>query len=1567
MADWLKQWEEDKKKRDQSVNPKSKNFSFKEASQAQRIQYTNPYFSSTSAEKTTPSFNWEKKMLGPLRGYGRSYNDRFDNLTKRMGLSSQDAQEFRKFLDSRETPNRRYQTDSTGKIIDKRRTVYGPPGTQTVNEQIGGILKDAADPNSLNNKFNSFIDQAWKAQDELAKKKAKQTGQPQQTEQKSGASGVISKILDIVDRPGNAVRTGIDQQAHGGNFLEGLKQGFTGQTHTTGDQVNKDLGFNADKAGSLPQKIATFLGRGFVADTPGGLTTAAVNDKIANDLGKGTAGTVTEMALDPLNLVGTGVGAKVLGKLKAGKTVAQVAKEENVPEDAIGKLINDLQGRTFQRESSGQIIDPNAPRLNAPNDGQSAPLGLNGPQGLPEPLINRTVQGLGKDVQVQGTPQLEAPKTGRPIRSQAELNQLEADMKNTWDQRQAMEGNYVNDALAPFRESQAQQAAAEQTWNTTVKQAKQMAQRIKDYHGGIVPDGNSKDLINEIPKQFKAKKGSKGNDIYSFAQQEGFKSADEAVQFLKQLDADTKIRLKDLAPNDGMKIHEDQWKKLEDAARKSFADSKDGQAVDSLLNDLMNIHKAHMDSVPKGEPLQFKREKQFKVTEKPVSYTRKMSPEELKQQKFDGSFSTKQVGDKTKITSQPSETKGFKTQAELKGFKTTAEKKINRGAVEVDGRKQATPKTTVKPETSSNGSPVGITPNQAHVNDVSWVNDPKNLAQKIKDGEVSFANVKKEGKRQFLSDLHPIKEVMDHIAKQDMGDTLTMMGKKGKDVAFEDSLYKGLRSVRRSVSAALKASKEDYGKVISSLKSNKISKRDFDEYASAVHFADILANNEAKVKRAGDIAQELADVEKKMEATTNKKAIEKLKAEEKKLLEEKDTLDPYIIPKEATPEKIQRVLDRWKNTPAMENARIEFMKAQRKDLKMQVESGIITKAQMDAMIKAHPNYVYMGRATDESGVFGASGNISKANKHILKRKNGSEDNLKLSPLDAAVQNRMLTYHNVSRNNAMKSIEKLSTAKGGKDYFSELNMNTASDAQKRNAVYFFKNGKKVYYEVPPVLKQAFDSLDEKSAQNWASKAIRAANTVIRKGGTHYNTDFIFSSPLRETNALVTSRTGMHPGHLALGYMDSFFGKGIEKLGFKSYRDVYEKLGGDSSGYVSRDPDSLKKFTKAMAKGKLAKGIEIINPAEWIHKVGGAVEHGPKLGEFRSAKAKGFSNKDAMHEAADVIDYADLGSATRSLNKYIPFLGPMVKGTSRYFQAAKENPAGWAAKNLMYVTAPTLAIYSMRFAPWATDEQRSKIRNMSDWQKNMFWSMPAPDGKSVWSIPKMHVGAQIFANPVERILDKLTNDNPKAWSRIAKDTGKDLGTVLTPPYSVAGLQLLTDSMANYNRLMDMPIEDMTMQRTPDKTKRYNAFTSELAKGIGKKTGQSPAKVDYVLKGLTAGTGRDVLDLTDNAIAKMKPGSRPSKVDTSLDIINPVRRYQYKDTAGTGTYDKLYQAQQVDDAAKPYYEDFKALNKKIRKIRESKSLSSADKKKQIAALRDEQRKVGDEAIKSGILKNR
>jgi hypothetical protein len=398
-------------------------------------------------------------------------------------------------------------------------------------------------------------------------------------------------------------------------------------------------------------------------------------------------------------------------------------------------------------------------------------------------------------------------------------------------------------------------------------------------------------------------------------------------------------------------------------------------------------------------------------------------------------------------------------------------------------------------------------------------------------------------------------------------------------------------------------------------------------------------------------------------------------------------------------------------------------------------------------------------------------------------------------------------------------------------------------------------------------------------------------------------------------------------------------------------------------------------KAIDKGTLGNGIKVINPKNWpevITKFGGAIEHGPKLAEFRSAKNKGYGDADAMHEAVDVIDYTDQGSTIRKWNDKVPFLNPAIRGNVRYFQAAKENFPKWLGKNMLYITTPTVGIYMMRFAPTTSDGQRSKLRNLSEFQKNSFWYIPVPNSKddSLLAIPKMHTAAQLFGNPVERVLDTVFDDNPKTVARILKDTGADSLNALIPPSAVAGISSIKNAIANYDPLMDMPIEDLSMQHEPDKTKHFNSFTSELAKKLGGVTGQSPAKIDYLIKSLTGGTGRDVLDVSDNLLAKTGAVDRPQKVDTILDILNPVRRYEYKDTSGLETSKDLYDQQLRDgkgSEAANFYADIKSISKEIKGIREDKEMSSEDKKKAIANLREQQRQIGDSAIKSGILKNR
>jgi Large polyvalent protein associated domain 38 len=1173
--------------------------------------------------------------------------------------------------------------------------------------------------------------------------------------------------------------------------------------------------------------------------------------------------------------------------------------------------------------------------------------------------------------------------------------------QQVWEQRQIREDEFLQQELAPYYESQQAQADIEQQWGTTVKQAKEEAKRIKQQFGKIhVTSGRGDDIVDQIPPQFRANKNEMAYDVYKMADEMGM-TPEELVQYLKQLDNDSKLRKMDLGTDDGLKIDEAQWSQLEEAARRKFAETDEGKAIDQLFADSLeagrptDVDALYAANRGANDPATF--DELIKLAEMETN-ARPIEPDLKTMLRNDPRIAEQVQGlnrlgqttqapkaeaspfddilsflDETAATSAPTRNPSELADEILKRFENVNNSQaVGQAVNNLDSTVQAATNgrqpllMRLNAQEFSNTSTAN-TPPVTETGEASWIGGTNQETKMEK-----LVNLKNDAKTQLSSDLQPIKDVERIIAEQDNANVLSSL--PDSSVSVQDSLYKSLRGVRRAISEAMKASKDDYGKILKDLRKQKISRKQFDAYISAVHFKDVLDNNHDLMVRAGEVSQRLEEIERLVQGTNDKKVIKQLGDEEKALLKEKTELEPYVLPKDATKENIEEILALWKDNDAIKQLQKDFVRSQRKDLDLLVRSGLYTKEQADAMISKHPNYIYMGRVKEELSAYGAGGNSAKPSKHIKGRKKGSEENIH-NPLDSAIRNRILTYQNARRNMAMEKIEKLSTVNGANQFFNELNPNTATPSQLQNSVKFFKDGVEKRYEVPSFLKDAFDNLDARQAQDMVSSALKSVAQVTRKGATYFNTDFIFGSPFKDATGLITSRTNLHPGELVLGFMDSFMGKNLEKISggkFKSYKAIYEQMGGHQTGFVTIDPQSTKEFTKAMDKGTLGQNIEIINPANWITKVGGAIEHGPKLAEFRSAKNKGYGNEDAMFEAVDVIDYSDIGSAIRKYNDKIPFLNPAIRGNVRYFQGAKENFPKWIGKNALYVSAPTTGIYLMRYMPTTSDEQRSKLRNMSEWQKNMFWHIPVPNSEKIYSVPKMHTAAQLFGNPIERVLDTVMGDNPKTWDRILKDTGKDSLTALIPPTAVAGVSQLSSAIANYDPLMDMPIEDATMKNIPDKSERYNSFTSEVAKLIGKTDIASPAKIDYVLKALTGGTGRDVLDITDNTLASLGV-DRPSKVDSTLDILNPVRRYQAKDTAGLGTSNELYEQTQWDDykgedsGAAALYDEMKSLNKEIKGIRESKDLKPKEKQELIAELREYQRAIGDEAIRSGVLKKR
>jgi hypothetical protein len=145
----------------------------------------------------------------------------------------------------------------------------------------------------------------------------------------------LMTAADIIDRPGDAVRTAIDEKLRGGSLLQGAKDGFTGKKNTDPVKFLRDLGVDPTK-NKVVKTAESLLGREVINQLPLGRFAAPfVNNNIRGKVGEETAANSVAMPLDPLTYVGVGAGPKVGKGIEnvAMKGLARFAKGD-IPEFA---------------------------------------------------------------------------------------------------------------------------------------------------------------------------------------------------------------------------------------------------------------------------------------------------------------------------------------------------------------------------------------------------------------------------------------------------------------------------------------------------------------------------------------------------------------------------------------------------------------------------------------------------------------------------------------------------------------------------------------------------------------------------------------------------------------------------------------------------------------------------------------------------------------------------------------------------------------------------------------------------------------------------------------------------------------------------------------------------------------------------------------------------------------------------------------------------------------------------------------------------------------------------------
>jgi hypothetical protein len=317
-------------------------------------------------------------------------------------------------------------------------------------------------------------------------------------------------------------------------------------------------------------------------------------------------------------------------------------------------------------------------------------------------------------------------------------------------------------------------------------------------------------------------------------------------------------------------------------------------------------------------------------------------------------------------------------------------------------------------------------------------------------------------------------------------------------------------------------------------------------------------------------------------------------------------------------------------------------------------------------------------------------------------------------------------------------------------------------------------------------------------------------------------------------------------------------------------------------IDQELDSLKSRGYIMTRFREP---GLLGFAKGMAELTSITETGTRLGIFESAynraKAEGLSDYEAGIEAAyiatDYINFSQHGSRTMVVRRMITFLNAAVQGFYKQARAMGGNDArqrigfnnvlkaylkGVNGMELtrtekqdintgrgVWIKMSAIALIGAAIAFAYKDDE--DYQGISEYMRNTNWVIPTGQGRFI-AIPKPFQLA-IFSNFVERAIERANGDD-KAMKRFMNGVQQMATLPMENPLTGTAWEL----WMNKDTFTGQDIVPGFMQSLPPEL-QYNQYTSELAKQIGKMTGMSAMKVDFLLDGIGASASRDLKTLS------------------------------------------------------------------------------------------------------------
>ena len=409
----------------------------------------------------------------------------------------------------------------------------------------------------------------------------------------------------------------------------------------------------------------------------------------------------------------------------------------------------------------------------------------------------------------------------------------------------------------------------------------------------------------------------------------------------------------------------------------------------------------------------------------------------------------------------------------------------------------------------------------------------------------------------------------------------------------------------------------------------------------------------------------------------------------------------------------------------------EIYSYQQRILKMLVDGGNMAKETYDAILKDNPNYIPFQRVMDkEYGSVSKRQIFSNASLNkVIKKIVGSELEIK-SPIqqilsntfriaDIAWQNRIATSIASMADVMPEYIEKLKVPripvkdadgnivkdKKGNDVYRQID-----NYDPKNAITVFVKGKKQFYKVDPAILKGIEQM-RPDELGFITKFFSFPATVLRAGATLVP-EFWLKNVMRDMlGAFIMNPDRPTP-------IDTV--KGLTAI--MGNADLYKQWmqsGGSFNSYMELSDNGLEKAQKELLnpKGRIAKYLT--QPWKMPEAASLALEQSVRLGVYSAAKKAGKSDLEAGFESRDAtLDFARGGSASKMINRFVPFFNAGMQGADKLYRSMRDNPKATSMYALATITMPSILITGY-YLYGASEEEKQEYLEIPQWQRDTFW--------------------------------------------------------------------------------------------------------------------------------------------------------------------------------------------------------------------------------------------------------